>query len=95
MKITRIILGGVLAVALFAGSAQAMTGLEWLQASFEDQIHALDPCVPRFVAEGYHNVPDTGALAYYVRELILKKGYRDVDINTIAEEAAVARGMAK
>jgi hypothetical protein len=55
----------------------------------------MEPLVIKFVKEGYHNVPDNISLSVWSEELIRAKGYRDKDIEEIAEEAARAHGMSK
>jgi hypothetical protein len=89
----------VVAVGLLAATpADAMTGLEFLQAFDKGgaaQAEALQPLVRQFVREGYHNVPDWADLAYMARALILEKGYRDKPMAEIAREAAIANGMSK
>ena len=57
--------------------------------------HVMEPLVIKFVKEGYHNVPDNISLSVWSEELIRAKGYRDKDIEEIAEEAARAHGMSK
>ena len=86
------------AVLLAATAADAMSGLEFLQASDKSasaEADAMLPLVRRFVSEGYKHVPDWIALGRLTRELILEKGYRDQDIAEIAREAAIANGMSK
>ena len=55
----------------------------------------MEPIVRQFVREGYHSIPDWGALGDLSRALILEKGYRDEDLAEIAREAAIANGMSK
>jgi hypothetical protein len=83
---------------LAATPASAMTGQEFLEAydkSASDEAAALEPIVRQFVREGYHSIPDWGALGDLSRALILEKGYRDEDLAEIAREAAIANGMSK
>jgi hypothetical protein len=91
----------VLAVGLLlaATPAGAVTGLEFLQLRDNDQVSdeaaIMQPLVQQFLREGYSNVPDWGVLGVLTRALILKKGYRDKDVEEIAREAAIANGMSK
>ena len=55
----------------------------------------MDSLVIRLVSQGYRDVPGWAHLATIMEELILKKGYRDKDVEEIAEEAALADGMSK
>jgi hypothetical protein len=77
--------------------ADAMTGLEFLQASNNVSAEAaiMEQIIVKFISQGYRRVPDWAHLARITRELILEKGYRDKDIVEIAEEAAIADGMTK
>jgi hypothetical protein len=51
--------------------------------------------VIKLVAKGYKRVPDWAELSALTRERILRNGYTSQDIETIAEEAAVAAGMTR
>jgi hypothetical protein len=91
----------LLTAALLVGYAQAanaMSGLEFLKVYDNNvavEAKVMQDCVIRFVEQGYHNVPDWAHLSRLTADLIRKKGYRDADINTIAEEAAITDGMTK
>ena len=79
--------------ALPVAQAQAMTGTEWMQAGFTDQVDSLKPFIVAWVAKGYKQVPSAGQLMIAVDELIREKGYGPKNLEEFVEEAAQKAGM--
>jgi hypothetical protein len=76
--------------------ASAMSALEFLRAEMDSkEIRVMQEIVVKLVAKGYKNVPDWPKLSRITKEIILEKGYTNQDIESVAEEAALANGMTR
>lgn len=89
----------ILAILIVASviNVQAMTGVEYL--SLDNNISAkadlLKPIIVSFVSQGYKNVPSWAGLGSAMEDLIRKNGYANEDVETIALEAAIVKGMTR
>ena len=81
---------------LFASTANALSGIDFLQIESSSQKRRIiEPIIVEFVEKGYTNVPDWVDLDQVIERLIRNEGWASDDINKIALEAATKLGMRK
>lgn len=84
----------IIAVALlFCTTANAMTGLEFMQSPILEQNAILKQLIIHYVSQGYKKVPDWIDLKIEIETQIRRWGLGDKNIEDISFEAAKQKGM--
>jgi hypothetical protein len=73
-----------------------VSAIDFLRAEAASREIALTKrIIIELIAKGYSGVPDWYELSHAIKKKILSKGYRDQDVGSVAEEAALEAGMRK
>ena len=80
-------------LSIVASTANATTGIEFMQLGATEQREAVEPLILEYVSQGHKNVPSWARLSGKIEELTRKNGWGNEDISTIALEAAKELGM--
>jgi hypothetical protein len=84
----------IVAIALFfCTTANAMTGLEFMQSPILEQSEILKQHILHYVSQGYKKVPDWIDLKIEIETQIRRWGMGNKNIEDISLEAAKQKGM--